>query len=201
MEIDPALIIFVRNPALGVGKTRIAAQTSDEKALQIYVELLRLTHHTALDFPGKKYVFYSSFVDEEDIWSKGGFIKRKQVEGDLGKKIIDAIDHVSQLHDKILIIGSDCPYIRGMDFRSSLELLNQHDVVVGPAEDGGYYLLGLKEADHAIFQGIDWSTDRVLKQTLNSVTSLNRSYALLRTLNDIDTIEDWIKYESIVQKS
>ena len=196
MKVEPALIIFARNPALGKGKTRIAADSNPEKALEIYHSLLEHTHDLALLFQGTKHVFYTSFIDQNDLWTPDHFTKNLQTGEDLGDRMNNAFHQVAENHQKILIIGSDCPYLTVEDLDLALLKLDETDLVLGPAEDGGYYLLGLKEPDKNIFRNIDWSTNRVLTQTLAAAESVKKTYTLLRELNDIDTIKDWEEFKS-----
>ena len=131
--------------------------------------------------------------------SKDIQLARQQGNG-LGKRMQDAFEQTwRQGTEKVLLIGSDCPEMNPAIITSGLEYLQQHDLVLGPASDGGYYLIGLparlakQEHDYAsLFQNIDWGTDQVLQQTLNQAKKNNLSFALLPELHDIDRPEDLV---------
>jgi rSAM/selenodomain-associated transferase 1 len=130
------------------------------------------------------------------------YLARQQGNG-LGERMQDAFEQTwQQGAEKVLLIGSDCPGMNPSIITSSLEYLQQHDLVLGPASDGGYYLIGLsarlaerKHGKHdsaCLFQGIDWGTDQVLQQTLNQAKRSNLSFVLLPELHDIDRPEDLV---------
>ena len=98
-------------------------------------------------------------------------------------------------YDKIVLIGSDSPDITSNHILNGIEALEEHDVVFGPAEDGGYYLVGLSKMNTSIFINKPWSQPNLLKLTLQELQQHNRDYGILETLNDIDTYEDLIASE------
>lgn len=185
------LMIFVKNPELGKAKTRLAASIGDEAALQVYKRLLERTKEitSAISFP--KVVFYNQFVDNNDIWPNEDFAKMLQSNGDLGQKMESAFDWAFQNDfQKVCIIGSDCYDLTTDNLNEAFECLDNHDAVIGPARDGGYYLLGLSKACSSIFQNKEWSTDSVCSDTEKDFQSEGISYRKLETLNDVDTIDD-----------
>ena len=93
-----------------------------------------------------------------------------------------------------IIIGSDCPYLELNDLEAAAEALQTHDAVFGPAVDGGYWLIGLNAPCPALFEGIEWSTDAVLKTTLSKADAQGLSVCQLRELSDVDTVEDWSEW-------
>lgn len=187
-----ALIIFVRKPALGKVKTRLAATIGDAAALDAYLHMLAHTRAVALACDCERYLFYAGDIDEEDAWSSTDFKKYLQADGDLGARMRAAFQQVfSEGHDKALIIGSDCLDLRPSHLSQAYRLLALHEAVLGPASDGGYYLLGLRADIPALFAGIPWSTETVLRDTLAVLNGQGRSYALAETLHDIDTEADY----------
>ena len=191
---DKALIIFIKNPEKGKVKTRIAKSSDDTTALAIYHKLLDSTRRTTVMVDAKKYLYYSDFIDKEDSWSPTVYLKMLQRGGDLGEKMMDAFIEVLSYHGKAVIIGSDCIYLTKEIIEEAFEALDHNDVVVGPAQDGGYYLLGMKQTHLDLFINIPWSSGRELEKTLNKIKGKNLRYQLLETLNDIDHIEDWEEY-------
>lgn len=188
---DLALLIFVRNPELGKVKTRLARDTGDEQALRIYLALLAHTRQAALAVDAHRYLFYSNFIDREDDWPNSDFVKHLQPSGDLGRRMLQAFELALQQHHKAVIIGSDCPQLSSELIQQAFSKLDQHEVVIGPAEDGGYYLLGMQKVYPELFLDMTWSTANVLTQTTARLKQSNTSYALLDTLSDIDYLADW----------
>jgi uncharacterized protein len=183
-----ALIIFVRHPKLGKVKTRLAASVGNEKALAIYNKLLQHTHTITVDVPADKFVFYADDVPEHDLWN-GYYKLQQQQTQDLGERMLHAFKHVFTLgYNKVCIIGSDCYELNTTTIINAFSSLHEKDVVIGPANDGGYYLLGLHKPEAALFDGIRWSTNTVLQTTLEKTHRLQLSYTLLETLMDMDEI-------------
>lgn len=184
-----ALIIFTRNPELGKCKTRLAKTIGDEAALKIYKHLLQHTAKISEDVNADKFVFYSEHIHKNDDWDTNIFRKKLQQGDDLGIKMENAFTELFGLgYDRVLIIGSDLLDLDANTINSAFEQLNQHDVVIGPAKDGGYYLLGMKTLNQNIFKNKSWGTETVLKDTLNNLK--DNTIFMLNELNDIDTFED-----------
>lgn len=194
MSTKEALIIFIRNPELGKVKTRLAQRLGDEKTLQIYEALLGHTRKIALRLNVSRWLFYSHFIDSKDNWSNEAFTKRLQIEGDLGQKIRSGFEQAFQEHDKVLIIGSDCASLTAQIVQDGFDALDRDDFVLGPALDGGYYLLGMRQYTASLFEDIPWSTEEVAKLTLAKIEAMGASCHLLPALSDIDYAEDWEKY-------
>lgn len=189
------LLIFIKNPIKGKTKTRLAATVGDDEALRIYLELLQHTRNIATEIEAHRNLFYSHFIDNSDEWGNSDFDKQIQIEGDLGKKMAAGFQAAFEKGaTKVVIIGSDCASLTKAIVDAAFAKLETHDFVIGPAEDGGYYLIGMKVFTPEIFQNITWSTEQVLPQTIEIMTNKNKSYALLPTLSDIDYEEDWLKY-------
>lgn len=189
-----ALIIFIRNPELGKVKTRLAQSVGDQKALAIYMALLEHTRQIAEQVGTDRLVFYSHFIDTNDQWSSEHFQKFLQVEGDLGSKIKAGFEQAFEQHEKVLIIGSDCASLSAPIIEEAFTALDQHAFVLGPALDGGYYLLGMKQYQPSLFEDMPWSTDQVAALSIEKMKQLGGSCHLLPPLSDIDYAEDWEKY-------
>ncbi|MFN0215566.1 MAG: TIGR04282 family arsenosugar biosynthesis glycosyltransferase [Saprospiraceae bacterium] len=186
------LLIFIRNPQLGKVKTRLAHTLGDEEALRIYQILLEKTRETAEACDAKRFLYYSEFIEENDEWHPDFFQKKVQYPGALGERMEDAFERAFQSGaHKVAIIGSDCPELTPSVLQQAFNLLASADFVLGPASDGGYYLLGMKTFEPTVFRGLDWSTETVLQKTIEKIKTCNKSYALLPTLIDVDTEEDW----------
>ncbi|SDX16738.1 TIGR04282 family arsenosugar biosynthesis glycosyltransferase [Flavobacterium degerlachei] len=184
-----ALLIFIRNPELGKVKTRLAKTIGDADALQVYKDLLQHTMEQSQNVDCDKFVFYDSAVVEADIWNKDIYQKRIQSKGDLGNKMQAAFELLFEKgYKNCIIVGSDLFDLKTEIIETAFTELEKNDVVLGPAEDGGYYLLGLKEMHKLLFRNKDWGTSTVLADTLKDLNS--HKVHLLATLNDIDTYED-----------
>ena len=186
------LLIFIKNPRLGKVKTRLARTVGDAEALRIYRILLEKTRRAALDVAAERWLFYSDFLETDDEWPDFDFNKQVQCAGDLGDRMEAAFRRAFAFGaGKALIIGSDCPGLNGVVLQQAFELLDESDFVLGPTFDGGYYLLGMKQLEVSLFQGIAWSTDTVRADTLSKIQAIGKTCALLPELLDVDTEADW----------
>lgn len=184
------LIIFVKNAISGKVKTRLAATIGPEKALEIYQLLLKRTYDITIALPVTKAVFYSDFI-QEDIWAPPYYEKYVQSGQDLGARMYQAFQQGFEADfEQVCLIGSDCYELTEQIIEQAFEKLELTDVVIGPAEDGGYYLLGMKTLNESFFKGKSWSTNSVLQDTLNNVKDAGQTIALLPELTDVDEEKD-----------
>jgi uncharacterized protein len=191
-----ALIIFVRNVVLGKVKTRLARDIGDDRAFEIYNLLLKHTFDASQGIDCHKFVFYADEITENDLWNGGDFAKRLQKGSDLGQRMQEAMNELfEQSFSKVIIIGSDCFDINPIILNEAISQLGQHDAVLGPAYDGGYYLLGLTNHTPELFANKAWSTNKVARETINDFKKLKKSYYLLPVLNDIDDVSDLETFE------
>jgi uncharacterized protein len=191
--VKNALIIFVRNPELGKVKTRLAATMGEEKALQIYKELLKHTFTITNTIAANKYVFYFDTIKEFDLWSEEGYFKRLQAGSDLGRKMKSAFEELfAEGYVKVVIIGSDCFELTTGIIEEAFYKLAHYDMVIGPANDGGYYLMGMKKIHPLIFENKTWSSRMVYSATLDDFEKNNILYYELPMLTDVDTEADWV---------
>ena len=188
-----AIIIFIKNPVAGKAKTRLAKDVGDDTALAIYKSLLNYTRVTSLLVSAKRYLFYGGEI-LNDEWDESSFVKKLQSGSDLGERMSNAFTDVLQEHSKVIIIGSDCPQLDLITISEAYQALDDHDFVIGPSQDGGYYLIGMKELNADVFNDISWSTETVCSQTIEKIKASNKTYNLLRKLSDVDYKEDWDKY-------
>lgn len=191
-----ALIIFTRNPESGKCKTRLAKTIGDDAALNIYKHLLKHTASITEKLTVDKFVFYSENIIKNDVWHPDVFKKKLQNGSDLGERMHQAFAELFNLgYEKVIIIGSDLLDLNEALITEAFQQLNPSDFVIGPAKDGGYYLLGMKRLNSEVFQNKDWGTDSVLKATLENLQ--NNNVHLLKELNDIDTFEDIQGYQEL----
>mgnify|MGYP001570808019 CR=1 FL=1 len=189
MSSKNSLIIFTRNPILGKVKTRLAKSVGNEIALEIYQFLLNKTKEVTLNIPADKVVFYSEEITNKDIWDATIYKKELQEGTDLGAKMSNAFKTCfKDGYEKVVLIGSDLFDLEEFHIREAFEKLEKNDAVIGPALDGGYYLLGLKKMHPTIFMNKNWGTATVRKNTMKNLEKVN--VHLLPILNDVDVIED-----------
>lgn len=189
-----ALLIFIKNVEKGKVKTRLAATVGDDRALEIYQALLGHTRKIATATDAERYLFYSQFIEKDDAWSNVDFQKLLQIQGDLGEKMAEGFRHAFQQHEKVVIVGSDCASLTEEIVADAFKILDEKDFVIGPAIDGGYYLIGMRQFAPEVFQNIEWSTEAVFPDTVKKIEGLGKTFGLLPELSDIDFEEDWEKY-------
>lgn len=183
------LLIFTRNPELGKVKTRLAKDVGDTKALAIYKFLLEHTVLVTKDLDATKQVHYSVKIRENDLWDTSIYDKKQQQGSDLGVRMQNAFEQgFKEGYQRIIIIGSDLYDLSQEDLENAFAQLENHDTVIGPALDGGYYLLGLKNLIPEVFSNKVWGTDTVLQSTLTDLQKYTT--AILAPRNDVDYLSD-----------
>jgi len=186
---EALLIIFTRNPEPGKVKTRIAKDVGEITAFKIYNFLLEHTVSVTRNLAVSKEVYYSETIAENDIWEKEIFTKKLQQGEGLGKRMKNAFEEgFRNGYKNIIIIGSDLYDLQREDLEKAFQLLQEKDAVIGPATDGGYYLLGMNQLFPAVFEDKEWGTSSVLEDTLKDLKGKN--IALLEARNDVDYYSD-----------
>jgi len=182
------IIVFVKNIKLGKVKTRLAKTIGDQGAFNVYKALVDITEQATNTITVEKRIYFSDIV----ISSKWEDSQKEIQQGtDLGERMYHAFKKgFDDGYDNIVLIGSDLPDISETIIQQGLDALQKTDVVFGPAEDGGYYLIGLTKAHEFVFKNKPWSQPNLLELTVKEIATHNLKYTLLKTLNDIDTFED-----------
>lgn len=185
--------VFLKYPAPGEVKTRLAEAIGDEKAAECYRNLAELTLARTMAptlyrrilyiSPGERIPDFVRWLPDETFQPQRGET--------LGLRIADAIARLLSIGERAVIIGTDAPDISREHVAEAFAALDNSDLVLGPAHDGGYYLIGMKRSWPDLFEGIAWSTKDVLHETLRRASQLGLSFHLLPALHDIDTIEDY----------
>lgn len=185
------LIIFYRNPELGRVKTRLAATIGDGNALAIYLKLVAHTRAITLNLSMDKMVCYSNYIDREDSWSNEDYDKQLQQGKDLGDRLTHSVKTgFDRGYKAVCVIGTDNLELTAKLIEQAFVKLKTYDAVIGPAKDGGYYLLGLRKFIPEPFENKKWSTSSVFQDTVNDLQRIGMSYDLLPVLTDIDTEAD-----------
>ena len=192
MTLQNVLLIFVKNKVKGKVKTRLAQTLGNDKALEVYNDLLKYTYNVTKNLPLKKVVYYNDWIAQEDIFHSEYFDKALQAKGELGVKMKDAFELAFKNNaENVIIIGSDCPELTNEIILEAFEALKSHDVVIGPALDGGYYLLGMASFLPYLFENKKWSTSTVYEDSKADIKKHHLSLYELPALSDIDTEEDY----------
>lgn len=185
-----AIIVFQKAVVFGKVKTRLAKRIGNAQALKVYQFLIAYTHRQLKEVEADIFVYFSGEPDEV-FGDNSNYHIRRQCEGDLGLRMATAFGEVFDAgYDQVLIIGTDCYELNSDILREAFQGLNDADMVIGPANDGGYYLLGLNKSEPTLFDGIAWSTASVFPDTMEIAASLGKSVYLLPELNDVDRYED-----------
>ncbi|RKS55108.1 hypothetical protein BC962_0064 [Gillisia mitskevichiae] len=189
MNSKNLLLIFTRNPELGKVKTRLAKDVGDQTAFDIYKFLLDHTLTITKTLAVTKEVYYSEKIHNNDIWDEALYNKKLQKGKDLGERMKNAFaSGFKNGYTNIIIIGSDMYDMSSEDLMLAFQKLEETDYVIGPAEDGGYYLLGMRKLNSVIFEDKEWGTQTVLKDTLQDLDQ--ESKTLLAVKNDVDYFSD-----------
>ena len=194
-QTDCQLLVFARVPALGRVKSRLAAGVGQPAALAVYRELLAITNTAIVEAGVPATVWLADTATamptaaETHEWA--AHAARCQPEGDLGARMTTAFATAFAAGaGRVAIIGTDCPGLRASHLHQAFAALETADVVLGPATDGGYYLLGLRQPQPELFQHKTWSTDSVLADTVADARRLGLRVALLPELRDVDDAQD-----------
>ncbi|HEY0150789.1 MAG TPA: TIGR04282 family arsenosugar biosynthesis glycosyltransferase [Longimicrobium sp.] len=186
-------LVFVRAPVAGQVKTRLAAALGAEGALRVYRRLAEHTLREARALGGEVRVHFTPEDAEPAVraWLGDGPRYLPQSAGDLGARMEAAFRAAFEDGaDRVVIIGSDLPELSVALLGRAFDALDSHPAVIGPARDGGYYLLGMRTMIDGLFDGIPWSTDDVLARTLERLGAAGIHPALLDTLSDVDEVDD-----------
>jgi uncharacterized protein len=192
------ILIFARYPTAGAAKTRLIPALGAIGAANAHKALCEATLRTArasgfsilLAYTGAALADFQKWLGHDNEYVL-------QIDGDLGDKLTGAIDFaLSKGDQKLFIIGSDCPYISVEHFNAAAAALENHDIAIGPAFDGGYYLIALKAPYSSLFKDIAWSTEQVFEQTCRAAADINLSVKILETLADIDTPDEWQRWQN-----
>ena len=207
MNVNDLLVIqFAKWPVLGNVKTRLAHAIGDEKALQVHMKLMdevltKLILAKHKDLGGDIELWLNEIPAQQNDMtailektSDSQVMCKVQVGNNLGDKMAHAINSSLQTYKKVIIVGSDCPNISTKTLKEASEALNKTDIVLGPAEDGGYVLIGASKFNTQIFTNVAWGKGEVFDKTLRNLQGLNYSYSTLEESWDVDDLEDYERW-------
>lgn len=192
--MNERLLVFAREPIAGEVKTRLASEIGSAAAACVYRQLLDYTLRVASKV-GCEVELLLAEVPRTDWSRKIGFPVRSQIGKSLGERILNALmGAFREGATRTLVIGSDCPYLSAHHLREGFVALQKSRVVLGPAGDGGYWLIGQRMPAVDIFSGISWSHPSTLAQTRARLRELAIGWEELELLDDIDTGEDLLRF-------
>ncbi len=196
MTRERAIVVLAKNPALGQVKTRLAQDLGDERALEIYKILYHQTLKTVESVPKTHaYVYQSPKVDRRWI-PNSQITSRLQSKGNLGDRMHAALTEALSQHERVVLLGADCPGLHPEIIEEAFSALTQVDLVIGPSADGGFYLLGSKEVHPQLLQNRSWSHSEVFEKTVDLASKQGLSIYLLPELYDVDYLSDWKQWQS-----
>ena len=191
--LEQKLIIFLKSPRPGAVKTRLAKTLGTDAACAAYCTLVETLLREIATVENVELCFAPDDAKQEILsWLRGGWRATPQGPGDLGERLDRTFRNAfADGAKRVIVIGSDCPDITTVDLEEGWSTLQSNDVVLGPAVDGGYWLIGLRAPQPSLFAGMPWSTSALLQATLDRCAAAGLRVQLLRTLSDVDTEEDW----------
>ena len=193
MQTDTLIIIFAKFPARGMAKTRLQPALGLEGASLIAKQLLLHSVEQALA-TGLSVELCVSPAPTDLCWQTLGLPESlqwsAQANDDLGLRMLAASQQGLYKFKQVVLIGTDCPSLTPLRIQDAVHQLEQSDTVMIPASDGGYVLLGFKQADASLFSDIEWSTGSVAAVTRQRIAALDWTLALLDPLHDIDEPAD-----------
>jgi len=184
------LIVFVKNIILGKVKTRLAKTIGDVGAFNIYYELFSITEKASQKVDVDRHIYFSDVIIPSKWEGDNKFVQEGE---DLGIRMRNAFQNgFEEGYENVILIGSDLPNISKETIDTGFDALQNNDITFGPAEDGGYYLIGMSKMNTSIFENKPWSQSELLAVTLKQLKEQQQSVGFIKTLNDIDTFEDLI---------
>lgn len=196
ISTEQRLLMFVKAPRPGTVKTRLATALGNQAACAAYRELVAELLDQLRGLAGVELRFAPDDARAEiEPWLQPGWTAVPQGGGALTARLTRAFDASFGAGAKrVIAIGSDCPHVTRADVEAAWQALRTKDVVLGPATDGGYWLIGLGRSMPEIFRDIPWSTSKVFTETLRRAETLHCSVRLLHELSDVDTPADWRRH-------
>jgi rSAM/selenodomain-associated transferase 1 len=191
MKNSNALIIIAKYPANGSVKTRLKSHMPDKKILELYTHLLETTIRKLRSIDGVDTFIAFAPQESSSFFSRYKLELLSLPEGDLGARMFSAFETIFKKgYENAVLVGADIPALDSNNILDALRSLSSHDLVFGPAEDGGYYLIGMNKFIKEVFENIPWSSSQTLKISLQQADRYGFSTGIIETLSDIDTIDD-----------
>jgi uncharacterized protein len=185
----PRLVLLTRFPVAGMAKTRLIEAVGAQGAAEVHRRLTERTVKTLCVVSPVEVHFTGAAEAAFRDWLGDGIVLAPQAEGGLSERLLGALNPAP-----VIFFGADTPDLTEAHVSAAIEALSSHDVVIGPAEDGGYYLIGVRKAYRFLFTDMPWSSAEVLPETLRRAQQEELRVALLETLSDCDTPQDLARW-------
>lgn len=196
MNRKSLLIVFAKNTVLGKVKTRLAKTVGDINALNVYIKLKEKTAEIIQQTSYETHLFYSDFIEQDIVWDNVVKQKHIQLGNDLGERMSNAFQRsFKEGYSRVILIGTDLWTLEKEDIIQGFETLKEHSFTIGPAQDGGYYLIGMTRFKPDLFQDKKWGESDVFEKTMKNL--VDESVYLLKEKNDIDYYEDLLPFEEL----
>ncbi len=199
MSSDDTLLVFCRSPVEGQCKTRLIPQLGERGALQAHCELALATLARLAAVRGQRYLYLSDESAVGESWAhEYGYHLAYQQGSDLGQRMKHAFEQeLANSAGPVCLVGVDCPPIGQSYVEQAFSALGACDLVLGPAQDGGYGLIGMNKCQAELFEDIPWGSARVLAATLAAAKRVDLKVAMLPQIWDVDDFKDWQRYKSL----
>jgi rSAM/selenodomain-associated transferase 1 len=196
---------FAKFPEPGKVKTRLAKDIGADAAADVCRRIAEyvLKRTSPADSGYSRIIFYMPDAIRQQFseWLPGEVL-RAQTGGDVGERMDNALKELLDLGaEKAVVVGSDIPGLHRRIIDQAFQKLDSCDVVIGPAADGGYYLIGMKSPHPEIFRNITWGTEKVFEETVTIIKKTGLSYGVVATLFDVDDLDDFMKAEELLKNT
>jgi len=187
IDMKTALIILVHDSVPCTVKPGKLDTISEQESVAMRRQLLMHTQRVSIDLEADKFLFINESSAGNDVWNKGGYIKRMQRGRSTGEIMLNAFETIFSMgYSKVVMISSDSIETEAIHLVHAFDNLNSYDIVIGPAQEGGYYLLGMKKMQPILFKHKAWNTAFLLQQTLDDIIHLRLTYHLQQVLNNVE---------------
>ena len=196
LKNNPLVLVFCKNQIIGKVKSRLALKIGQKKAFLIYSELVDKTASIVNSLSSEVHVYYSDYIEENDKFNSSKIKKFIQKGNNLGDRIINALNISFKNFSPVVVIGSDLWKLEISDIEDTFRILKNKNVVIGPSNDGGYYLIGMNYLDTKIFENKNWGQESVLNDTIRDIDDKTNIH-LLDEKTDIDTYDDLCQFPDL----
>lgn len=194
MPHEPSLILFARYPVEGECKTRLIPAVGPEGAAAVHRQLASRTARLLRESGFPAIIAFTGGEEADfEAWLGQGFDFVRQVDGDLTDRLCAFVTRAP-----LIFFGADTPDLATHHIEAAIDGLKTHEVVIGPAQDGGYYLIGMRRPLPELLVDMPWSTEQVLTKTLRRLEGLKIEPLLLETLSDCDRPEDLARWPDLL---
>ncbi len=199
-----ALIILAKHPECGDVKTRLKPELNSSQIAELYGSMIKDTFDLVKKYEFIKIFFFiwpAEYINRFKKYHAERIITQAQEGSNLGQRMFNSINDIFKKgFHQIAVISVDSPNLPDHIIPAAFQLLDENDIVLGPADDGGYYLIALKRVQPSLFEDIEWSSEKVFRQTVIKAVKLGCDVGLLPEWYDIDTYENLLKLKKDLEE-